>query len=1070
MPPGGWPHQDFQTDALPLTVVTADPNAVPNVGWLYTKMVSGVSEAFLRKSDGTIVQLTSGGGVPVHTHQDGTQGGQLDHGLAMTGASLLDDDHPQYARTDKTRPTPWVAAADLSVRSVADLGTRDHDLLTGLLDDDHTQYALANKTRPVVWVEAADLAPRSIADLGTRTHALLTGLAADDHPQYLLRSVLTTKGDLFVATAASTVVRLGVGTNGQVLTADSVQAEGVRWATPASGAPTNAQYLVLALDGTLTDERVFTAGAGLSFTDGGAGGAYTLTNTLRTGLAGGQTVIGGTAASENLTLQSTANATRGSVITTDKLLTTATATLAPLLLGSLAGDPSGPVNGDLWYNSTTGKLRGRESGANVDLVQPAAAPVGAQYVVMALDGTLTDERVLTAGTNISIVDGGPGGAVTISTTGVAPVGAQYLVLVADGTLTNERVFTAGTGLAFTDGGAGGAYTVTNTLRTGLAGGQSVVGGTAAGEGLTLSSTANATKGSILFGTSEYDEVNNRLGLGITPGAFRLNVSGNTRLDGTLTVLIPDNQAAVVSITEGANNYLSIDTTNGGEVILFGGPTNPTFAFDGTGDASFGGNVDIAGKLTVAGSIDPTDITLSGGGTAHWQQWGAGSTAPVSAASTGRIRYNEGSNQFEFSANGAAYAAFGGGVSGSGAAGRVALWSAASVLTSDAELTYDSTADRLATGIINAVSTNPTPTTGDIWFQTPSLFYRTAGGTRTVMDLETNQTATGQKTLSDVIFDTNPPSLSGVTLQLGNITTPTAIRQLGANGGIFYFHDGAAAREVVLAGTNQTIGGQKTFTDLIWGTSVVQANSAIGFSSPTVPAAAGELGRSGANLQWFDSGVGLVTVLTTGGSFTVTGTMTFDAAPMFGDGVKVTFNPNATNAGLNVGVHSGNPSTLADGDIWYNNVVNQFLARRNGVSETIAMKGGGALTAAIFTLTGTTTTPQSTGAIGFTPVAAILIARLRISDGGNPPDGYYTCQAIITGTGTGAKAVLMGLDGTGSPVNKTASDGDAAAGGATALDATSFDRDLDVTAFGASGIEFTWSTGVSSFTGYLLVLG
>jgi hypothetical protein len=68
------------------------------------------------------------------------------------------------------------------------LGIADHGLLTGLTDDDHPQYALADKTRPAVWVEAADLAARSIADLGTRTHSLLTGLGADDHTQYLLAS------------------------------------------------------------------------------------------------------------------------------------------------------------------------------------------------------------------------------------------------------------------------------------------------------------------------------------------------------------------------------------------------------------------------------------------------------------------------------------------------------------------------------------------------------------------------------------------------------------------------------------------------------------------------------------------------------------------------------------------------------------------------------------------------------------------------------------------------------------------------------------------------------------------
>jgi hypothetical protein len=48
-------------------------------------------------------------------------------------------------------------------------------------------------------------------------------------------TLLTTKGDIIVATGNATLVRQGVGTNGQVLTADSTQADGVIWATPAAG-------------------------------------------------------------------------------------------------------------------------------------------------------------------------------------------------------------------------------------------------------------------------------------------------------------------------------------------------------------------------------------------------------------------------------------------------------------------------------------------------------------------------------------------------------------------------------------------------------------------------------------------------------------------------------------------------------------------------------------------------------------------------------------------------------------------------------------------------------------------
>ncbi len=45
------------------------------------------------------------------------------------------------------------------------------------------------------------------------------------------------------------------------------------------GAPTNATYVTLSTDATLTAERVLTAGAGISITDGGAGGPVTIAAT-----------------------------------------------------------------------------------------------------------------------------------------------------------------------------------------------------------------------------------------------------------------------------------------------------------------------------------------------------------------------------------------------------------------------------------------------------------------------------------------------------------------------------------------------------------------------------------------------------------------------------------------------------------------------------------------------------------------------------------------------------------------------------------------------------------------------
>ncbi len=55
----------------------------------------------------------------------------------------------------------------------------------------------------------------------------------------------------------------------------------------------------------------------------------------------------------------------------------------------------------------------------------------------------------------------------------------------------------------------------------------IKGGSASGGTLTLQSTSHATKGKILFGTSAYDEVNNRLGIGTASPLYKFQVNTTT---------------------------------------------------------------------------------------------------------------------------------------------------------------------------------------------------------------------------------------------------------------------------------------------------------------------------------------------------------------------------------------------------------------------------------------------------------------------------------------------------------------------------------------------------------------
>ncbi len=72
---------------------------------------------------------------------------------------------------------------------------------------------------------------------------------------------------------------------------------------------------------------------------------------------------------------------------------------------------------------------------------------------------------------------------------------------------------------------------------GVSGGQTIVGGTASGNNLALSSTSNATKGNITFGSSAYDEVNNRIGIRTSSPLQSIHTTGSIALGGTTSYIL-----------------------------------------------------------------------------------------------------------------------------------------------------------------------------------------------------------------------------------------------------------------------------------------------------------------------------------------------------------------------------------------------------------------------------------------------------------------------------------------------------------------------------------------------------
>ena len=222
------------------------------------------------------------------------------------------------------------------------------------------------------------------------------------------------------------------------------------WITQGNFAPVNAGYLVTALTGTLSHERVLATGTNIIFNDAGPGGAFTISVT---GVVGSEPVDTGSLAPKNpqyLTLASHAGLDNERVFTLGDNLVAVDNGAGGTYILSVTGVTTGVI-------PNTGLL----------------APSNAEYLALSTHGGLVNERRLVMGLNLVATDGGAGGDYTISVTGVAtgtipntgllaPSNAEYLTLSTHGGLLNERRFMLGMNLIATDGGAGGDYTISVT--------------------------------------------------------------------------------------------------------------------------------------------------------------------------------------------------------------------------------------------------------------------------------------------------------------------------------------------------------------------------------------------------------------------------------------------------------------------------------------------------------------------------------------------------------------------------------------------------------------------------------
>jgi len=154
---------------------------------------------------------------------------------------------------------------------------------------------------------------------------------------------------------------------------------------------------------------------------------------------------------------------------------------------------------------------------------------------------------------------------------------------------------------------------------------------------------------------------------------------------------------------------------------------------------------------------------------------------------------------------------------------------------------------------------------------------------------------------------------------------------------------------------------------------------------------------------------------------------------FPDGVRQTFNPDATLPGLNVGSNAGDPSTPINGDIWYDSTGNLLRARINGATVSLGAGGGG-------TPGGINTQVQYNNAGAFGGVSGFT------SDGTNVTAGSGNLRAtnprITTGILDANGNTIILLTAVATAVNSIAT-ANSAAGNSPELGVTGTDANLNL---------------------------
>lgn len=312
-----------------------------------------------------------------------------------------------------------------------------------------------------------------------------------------------------------------------------------------------------------------------------------------------------------------------------------------------------------------------EWSGGVDEILPSN---GAGYVLTGSNAALPNARVITAGTNITLTDGGPGSTLTISASGGggggAPTNAQYLTLATDGTLTHERVATGSANISLTDAGAGSTCTFDLT-DTGVSAG--AYGSSVSVVGITVDAKGRVTAVSDIPIVGRIQTLEN--GSSVDPTAIALNFgagltatdagSGVTLIEADASTITgggaliykgvdppssPEDYVAWINTETGSLNVYWDDGTSSQWFEPRRGPRGPVGATGATGSTGATGATGAAGQgVPTGGTTGQALVKIDG--TNYNTQWATVSASP--GGSNTQVQFNNagafgGSSSFTWS--------------------------------------------------------------------------------------------------------------------------------------------------------------------------------------------------------------------------------------------------------------------------------------------------------------------------------------------------------------------------------------------------------------------------------------